>query len=702
MQIFLRVDVASNRPFRSTPHLVDPPRRGGLHGGLPGFTALPSLPMGGKPRRGVCQRVAMRWALVLGLLWTALVAGPAALAEVIPIGEVQGIVGPADDGRRHMSPLVDQRVEVRGVVTQIMRWETMKEKRSHFGFFLQNTARQADRDPNSSDGIFIFAERGESLGNYRPTVGDQVRVRGRVVEFHGETELKEPELLSLDLQNVRTPAFVINPPDDAAEADRYWERREGMMAWMLHGSLVQGSTHEDYRSRDVSVHVISGRHPVARRKDPQQRRVFRDIHPLDDNQEKGFDNGNGYRVAVSAAALGGKLPAFRTGDRLFAFRGVVRYHYGSYKVVPYEPLQFYRGGDPAQLHPPQAQKADELSIVSFNVENLYDFTDDPDDKVDFNADPALQEARQPYNYVPKSEEHYRSRLRALAGQILRPLHMPDLILVQEAEDQDVNGDGINDPLADLAKVIHYRTKVAYKVANDRDGADDRGIISAFMYRADRMRLATPDETAALFGAEPGFTPPFGPLLADLADDVENPKCFNATYPENSNTGKVQKVVFSRAPQVAHFKVGDRDLFALCNHFSSGPDKKITKRRNQAALNAAIATALGTSHPDADIVVGGDLNVFPRPDEPSPANPNDQLGALYEAGLTNLYDGLLETKPESAYTYVYRGQSGSLDHLFVNDVLGKRLRDFRIAHINADHTNLASDHDPLAARFVREP
>ncbi|GID96801.1 hypothetical protein Adi01nite_62130 [Amorphoplanes digitatis] len=88
-----------------------------------------------------------------------------------------------------------------------------------------------------------------------------------------------------------------------------------------------------------------------------------------------------------------------------------------------------------------------------------------------------------------------------------------------------------------------------------------------------------------------------------------------------------------------------------------------------------------------------MNVFPRSDDPVPANPGDQLGPLYEAGLHNLWENLV-------------AEAQTLDNLFVNDGLYGDLIEMRAAHINAgwaasDEANGSkgsSDHDPQIARF----
>jgi uncharacterized repeat protein (TIGR01451 family) len=112
-----------------------------------------------------------------------------------------------------------------------------------------------------------------------------------------------------------------------------------------------------------------------------------------------------------------------------------------------------------------------------------------------------------------------------------------------------------------------------------------------------------------------------------------------------------------------------------------------------------------------IAIGGDFNVYPRPDDPFPAghprHPSDQLGPLYAQGLVNLWDVLVAEVPVSAYSYIFQGQTQTLDQHFVSPSLRSELQQFRMAHVNADWpadhpgdgARGASDHDPGVARFA---
>jgi len=203
-------------------------------------------------------------------------------------------------------------------------------------------------------------------------------------------------------------------------------------------------------------------------------------------------------------------------------------------------------------------------------------------------------------------------------------------------------------------------------------------------------------------------------------DVSNPKSLNAVLPSDvdTSTGVDGSNVYTRAPQVAKFLVAASPgspealtLWAISNHFSSTPDARVGQRTEQANYGAAIINAISAGDPNARIVYGGDLNVYPRPDDPiamSDADtPSDQLGALYDdAGMHDLWENLAAEAPSAAYSYTFQGQAQTLDHLFVNNNLYGDLVQMRAAHVDAgwpadfpdDGPRGVSDHDPQVARF----
>ncbi|MEJ2708113.1 MAG: hypothetical protein P8074_10915, partial [Anaerolineales bacterium] len=604
---------------------------------------------------------------------------------VLTIGEVQGVVEDTDDGTQVTSPYVGKYVTVQGVIYQ----KTVAKASwggSYYGFFLQNTAATADGDPKTSDGIFVFMSTHTDLTNgYVPQVGDEVVINAGVTEYYNLTQLTSARLeqlvhTGLD-PDTAVPAFEVEPPADLADANRYWERHEGMRAQVPAGSLVLGGRDVFAGTMDGEVWVMRGDYaPLAFRDDPYARRSFRDPHPLDDIPDQLFDNGNGYRIIMGSLGIketfndnNALIGPARTFDTVTnAPVGGVYFSYSKYQIMVGQQLQLENGVDPALNSPPQAYPRDrQYNLTTFNMENLYDYRDDPFDGCDFAGNPGCPGVYPPFDYVPASQAAYDERLDQIASQIVNDLHSPTVILAQEIEDQDICA------LSDGALVC------------------DRGIVSAYLYRADRAQLLPVDADTPVFGADPQIDYRVAGLPYN--SDVQNPKVFNADLPPDvdTSTGVDGPYVFTRPPQVAHVRIWREtigtsvfeDLFLLDNHFSSGPDGRVGQRTEQAAYNAAIVSAIQDGYGNVRVSVGGDLNVYPRPDDPffpgDPLFPSDQLAALYDQGLTNLYDILLAEVPASAYSYVYQGQAQTLDQMFATSVLLDELAQVRVAHINSD-------------------
>jgi len=693
-------------------------------------------------------------ALSLALTTLALAAPATASAQStpIPIGEIQGPVPDDANGLTHRSPFAppagngssSEFVATQGVVRQKLVTRTSAGQ-PNYGFFLQSTAAAADGDPLTSDGIFVFQSRFQDLiGGYVPQVGDEIIVRARVAEFFNLTELTSASLVSLVRSGVdvdaEAPSFEAAPPDDLADASRYWERREGMAATVPAGAVATSGRDVFPSTLDGEVWVVRGEHPLAARPAPYERRAFRDPHPLDDLDPPLFDNGNGYRILLGSLGIKGTandstalIAPVRTLDTVRnALEGGVYFAFNKYSVQVAEQPELEPGPDPAANAGPVApDRKHEYSVANYNVENLYDFRDDPTDGCDFAGNSGCPGVSPPFDYVPASAAVYEDKLAEQAAQIARDLHAPDILLVQEAEDQDICGvadgelacdgsDGKPDTLQELALEIEDEFGVGYDAALDRDGADDRGIVSGFLYRKDRVELAAPAADDPILGANPDVTYRATGLAYNT--DVENPKALNAELPDDvdTSTGTDGSDVYTRPPQVARFRVWrDRvgrgksiELVGVSNHFSSTPDARVGQRTEQARYGAAIVLAAGVgSDRNARVLFGGDLNVFPRPDDPfAPGHalfPSDQLGPLYdEAELANLWDRIAADDPDSAYTYVFQGQAQTLDHQFVSPALGREMREVRVAHINADWpkdyegdgARGASDHDPVVAQY----
>ncbi len=676
------------------------------------------------------------------------------IISLMTIGAVNGPVLDGDNGPSHKSPQEGNTVTIRGVIYEKTLQATSGAS-TNKGFFIQNTVATADGDSQTSDGLFVYMGTSTGIsgpnGQYTPKVGDEIILTGKVQEYFNMTELANPLTVNsivrsdVDLTTELQTA-VANPSANLDDANRYWERLQGMRVQAPADSIVLNGRNV-FSPADAEIWVARSDSTIALREDPYTRRAFRDAHPLDDNYDPLNWDGNGYRillgslgikyVANDAQALIAPAHTFDTVTN--APIGGLNYTFSKYRIEITEQPVLSEGVDPATNAPPTAiaDRSLEYNLVDYNLENLYDFRDNPFSGCDFKGNPGcfmagtpfLSDVGSPFDYVSASNAAYQARLADIATQIINDLHSPDILMVQEVENQDIctvsggtlvcgisdNADGKPDVLQDLALKIASLGGPAYDSAFDHNSSDLRGILPAFLYRTDRVQLLPPGSDPVL-AASPAIGS-YAPVPYD--SDISNPKTLNAVLPDGIPPCETSWV-FPRAPSVALFRIyntniGDslyQDVYTINNHFKSGPDSCVGHRTEQARYNAALVAFIQAHVPGARIVVGGDLNVYPRPDDPfapiGQVGSSDQLGSLYDPalGLTNLWDVLLGQAPASAYGYVYVGMAQTLDQIVVNEPMLAALQQFRVAHINSDFpadypgdvARGTSDHDPDVATF----
>ncbi len=186
--------------------------------------------------KSLCMRVSgiSLTVLLFGAL-SACRGWPEPYPDRLPIGTVQGKVGPEDDGVRHESPLDGEVVTVGGVVHQVLRWHTPRGE-ARFGMMIQDTPAQADGDPLTSDGLFVYLSEVPALTmgtrSWSATVGDVVLIRGEVNERFGQTELNDVTLLKVLARNRTLNLFRWNSPRRKRKVTGCWSAMKGCAsAW---------------------------------------------------------------------------------------------------------------------------------------------------------------------------------------------------------------------------------------------------------------------------------------------------------------------------------------------------------------------------------------------------------------------------------------------------------------------------------------
>jgi predicted extracellular nuclease len=194
-----------------------------------------------------------------------------------------------------------------------------------------------------------------------------------------------------------------------------------------------------------------------------------------------------------------------------------------------------------------------------------------------------------------------------------------------------------------------------------EGTDSRGIDNAYLVRGDQATI----EGAEHYVAPEGLT-------------SRPPLVITATL---------------------HLDSGEATVYVLNNHFTSmsGGEKPTEPRRTaQAAWNAGLVDQILANDPGAHVAVLGDLNSFY--DSPP-------LDLLREAGLRHVYEFV---EPERPYSYIFQGESETLDHILVTPSLYELLAAVEAVHIDADYplplpddasARRVSDHDPIVAIFT---
>lgn len=249
---------------------------------------------------------------------------------------------------------------------------------------------------------------------------------------------------------------------------------------------------------------------------------------------------------------------------------------------------------------------------------------------------------------------------------------PDVLALLEMEND-------RGALLDFLEEIHARTGIAYRALDAAANTGSDAIKVAVIYRPDRVRA-------------------LGPAIADNVPVHHRPPIVGRFQDINgeSQPFAVTAVHFkskTRCPQR-----GDIDRGQGCWN---------QRRVEQAERLVEFLQELRDAEDVDQIMIAGDINAY---------GAEDPLRVLRAAGFRDLVQ---ERLPEQArYTYIYRGESGYLDHLLVNEALNTRVDHLGIWHINADEPaglgyrglgNMtptgdafrSSDHDPVFADLRQE-
>lgn len=597
-------------------------------------------------------------------------------------------------GQAHVSPLAGQNVTTRGIVTAL-------RNTAGRGFYLQDP--DGDGNAATSDAVFVFT-------NSAPTVavGQEVLVTGSVSEFRpGGASTANLSTTQISAQSIQSPSdvFFTNAAvgatrlgaggravptqvidddttgsvevagqttyDPESDGIDFYESLEGMLIEVAN-AIVTGPTN---RFGEVWVVADAGANATGMNARGGITLVEREAG-IDYNPERiQFDD-----------LLFGAMPMANVGDTAALLRGVVSYDFGNFEVLPSAAPAFTDNGlvrEVAEL----PTGGDRLSIANYNVENL-----DPNDADEDSASSTCNDT-----------DVADGKFEAIAQQIVEHLKGPDIVALQEVQDETgCTDEGITTSAGTLSRLVEAIAAAggpaytAFDIApqDGQDGGQPGGNIRvAYLYNDARVDLVP--GTVGVGDADDATQPALdagGKLALTLSPGRVDPT--NVAW------------VDSRKPLAAVFEFNGHRLVAVNNHWSSkGGGTSLyghtqpaingsqDQREQQAAVVNAFVDSVLAVDPQAKVAVLGDLNEF------SFLPPLDIVKGGEEPVLVDIVDAQLP--PEERYSYVFEGNAQALDHLLVSQSLAQPSVDARadVVHINSEFADQISDHDPDVASFL---
>jgi predicted extracellular nuclease len=584
-------------------------------------------------------------------------------ADQTTIADIQGD-GPS-------SPFENKSVTVVGIVTGDFQDNDANSFNDLGGFYVQSET--PDSSETISDGIFVL-DSDEQIVDI--SVGDRVSVKGIVKEHFGETQITAVSVSiegngRIEATELRLPAAsVIKNSDDVSIADL--EHLEGMLV-----HVAQTLTVTDIRNlerygelrlaADGRLYQFTNKHSPSESEYDSYRDVIASrTLMLDDGRRD--QNRSPIRYLENATELNGSL---RVGDSVAGLTGVLGYSRGSggngtesWRLMPTSKPKFVASNP----RPGAPDVAGTLRVASFNVLNFFS-------KLDTGENICGPEGRSSCRGANSVEELSRQLEKSTTAISMMDADIVGLIELEN------NARG---SLTDIVDSLNAELGEDTYAILDIGSIGNDGIKTGFVYR-------------------PANVSPYGKhaLLNSRVDERfqrgRNRDALAQGFEQKSNGARLTVVV-------NHLKSKGSSCEDTGDPNTGDGQGNCNKTRTSAAeaLVDWIRTD-PTGSGDPDYLVIGDLNAHLQ---------EDPLVVFGDAGFVNLID---QKSSGDAYSFIFEGQSGALDHALASPSLAPQVSETIEWHINADESpahdyNLeygrdpdifdgslpyrASDHDPI--------
>ncbi|MDR2660987.1 MAG: KxYKxGKxW signal peptide domain-containing protein [Lactobacillaceae bacterium] len=567
--------------------------------------------------------------------------------NTVSIQDIQGI--------ELRSALVGKKITTEGIVTY---------KAGSNKFYLQ---APSDNNDQTSDGILVWTNANDYS---KIAVGDKITVTGVIYESYisgyddknatdqpvtvinnttniniisSDNTLPKPITLipegqtpTNEFQRVIPEGLVAGNKNDALF---FWESLEGMLVTLQNPKAVGPTNNSDIpvvsslKNTDTNVGGIQL---------GQSDSDYKGIVFIEPNSTVNINAGDTFNGDIT---------------------GVVYYSYGKYVILTQKNSlpEVIKGNIVPET---SSLKGDDnnLTISGFNLEN-------------FSAKTA------------------NTKINTLASYIINNLNAPDILNLEEVQDDDGTLDSGNvSANATLQKLVdaivalggpHYNFIDIDPNNNEDGGAPGGNIRVAMIYNPERVGLYG-DSTISDTNIPASWA----------ADGHLTNKVSHLSAPAGTRNSLAVEFVF--LPTQENFivignhlnsKLGDTGTFGQIQPaVYPSENERIELASN---INAFIQKGL-SYNPDLKIIVVGDMNDYDY---------SKAMKVLAGDELNNIVSEYRLTNPEDTYSYIYEGQSQTIDNLLVSKNLTNY--EFDMVHVNTPFYNQASDHDPILLKVNME-
>lgn len=542
------------------------------------------------------------------------------------IHEIQGS-GP-------VSGLDGSMVSIEGIVVGDFQDGTAGVNGDLNGFFVQEEDADADGDPQTSEGIFVFDGSSPEVDVQN---GDRVRVSGTVDEFFGMTQISSTSFIDVCDAAVGLPtaAEIILP---VASNDDF-EKFEGMYV-----TLPQSLAIVEYFNFDRFGEIV-----LATDRLFQPTAVFDPGSPEADTlasmnalSQITLDDGRTQQNPDPAIhPNGGEFDLdnlFRGGDLVSNATGVMNYSFGIYRVHPTQGAEFtavnLRTDEPEDV-------GGDVKVASFNVLNYFSTLDG-----DGSICGPLE--NQGCRGADNAEEFTRQRDKIFAAINATGADVVGLV--------EIENHPADEAVQDLVEGL-----------NTAAGADTWDYVDSGVIGEDVIKVAMIYKPASvsILGSHAVLDSSVDPRFIDTL----NRPALAQSFVSNSTGG-----VFTVA--VNHLKSKGAD----CNDVGdpdTGDGAGNCNLTRAMAAEALVDWLAGdpTDSGDVDAIVIGDLNSYDKED------PIDVFTAAGYTDLAAIFQG------EFSYGYLFGAQLGYLDYALASQSLFAQSSGATQWHINADEPDL---------------